>query len=187
MLITAIVDVPQIVNQLMLIGMYIFPFYIFFSIFLFECLGWMAYSMLNILSNHIEIAFDAIKIKNKQHDVKLEDWRRQLTTWKVQYYSIGEFIYRINNCFRLLLLLVVASYFVKMINNSFTLFLFMRGTDYGHRSSQSNILYGLFLLMKDFLTFCSLVYIPHLIQKEVEIYIIREFQENFTFFVSADS
>lgn len=173
-----------IVYQLMYVGFYLFPIYTFASLFLFGSLCWIAYTMLKILGSRIESYNNEGNNKQQQHnrnDRKPKYWQRQLTTLKVQYYWLGEFVYHINNCFGPLILLLMTNYFVRMINNSFTFLMFLRGTQHGW--THSNIVH-LVLLVKDFITFCGITYVPYLIHNEVHCIInsLYRLQESSCFY-----
>ncbi len=167
-------DKQPIVYQVMYVGIYLFPIYTFASLFLFGSLCWIAYTMLKILGSRIESYENEGDTKQQQHDRNDRKpnkyWKHQLTTLKVQYYWLGEFVYHINNCFGPLFLLLMTSYFVRMINSSFTFLMFLRGTQHG--STHSNVLH-LFLLVKDFITFCVITYVPYLMQNEVHCIVIN--------------
>lgn len=153
----------SIVKQLQHVGDHFFPIYLFCSIFLFGSLGWIAYSMLNILCNRIQ---EDDEVNNKQRQPNSpEVWRRRLVAWKAQYYWIGEYVHSINGCFGSLLLLVITGYFVRMVNNSFVL---LNAFRFWHH--EDNEIVGrlfVFYIVKDFIYFIAIVYLPYVIRQEV--------------------
>ncbi len=157
----------SIVQQLQHVGDYLFPIYLFCGIFLFGSVGWIAYSMLNILRNRIQ-EDDEVNNKQRQPNLPSEVWRFRLAAWKAQYYWIGEFVHGINNCFGSLLLLVITGYFVRMVNNSFILLNAFRF--WHHEDHESIGRLFVFYVVKDFIYFSAIVYLPYFIRQEVNTF-----------------
>lgn len=142
------------------IARHLFPMCLFASVFLFCSLGGMISVMLNILGERIAY--------HRNQERKPGYWRRQLKTWKSQYYLICELVYHVNSCFGPLLLIVLACYFVKMINNSFTLLTMIRTISIFQSTNMIHLYTIGYYILQDFLLVLIVAYIPYLIHQTVK-------------------
>lgn len=151
----------SVILQLKHITSHLTPMFIYSGICLFGSLCGIAYAMLNIIGKQIQIRR---RIRCDEHDF----WHRQLTAWKIKYFFIEQFVYHINQCYGFFLLVVLTSYFVRMINISFVfLYSFIRQNFVARNSYQLNVGLHAFYLIQDFVHFSIIVYLPHLIRQEV--------------------
>ena len=153
----------SLINQIQYFGFYLYCVPLFNFIYLFATLCWIAYSMLDILGEQIERHHDE---NNKRIHSQTDFWRRRLSKWKAQYYWISEYVHSINKCFGPFLLLLISCYFVRMVNYSFMLLNFFKFSNF--QWSEDCVVYTL-ILLKDFVQFSGLVYLPHLIRQEVSL------------------
>ena len=151
----------SLTNQIHSFGLFLYCVSFFNFIYLFTTLGWIAYSMLDILGQQIERHHEE---NNKLIRLQSDFWLSRLSLWKAQYYWISEYVYSINKCFGPFLLLLVSCYFVRMVNDSFILLNYFKLSNF--QWSEDCVLRAISLL-KDFVQFSGLVYLPHLIRQEV--------------------
>jgi hypothetical protein len=155
-------------RQVQHVGFYLFAVYFTNSMILFGYLGWIAYSMLNILAQNIQSNIDDVDEEIQGHQLihcsQTDMWHRRLVAWKSQYYGIGEYVHSINNCLGPLILLLVTCYFILMVNNSFALLSFLKMSNFQWKS---NCIEYAINLAKDFVYFNAFVYLPGLVSQEV--------------------
>lgn len=151
-------DAPSIEDKLILVGYSLFSLSVVYSVFLYVSIGWMAKIMLAILGEKISSSW---KHNNKDRDY----WGRQLTIWKVEYYSISELVYYINGCFGPLLLVALACCFVRVINNLFTA-LNLIGISSTKFTGFSCVFW--FYLAENFYFFSSITYTSYVIRETVK-------------------
>ncbi len=153
----------SLAKQMQYFGFYMFLVYFTSSMILFGSFGWIAYTMLNILAKQIQ-SDDDDERDDKLIHWQTDLWRRRLAAWKAQYYWIGEYVQSMNNCLGPLLLLVVATYFVRMVNNSFKL---MNSLKMPNNFQEFDSFQYAIHLAKDFVYFSAFVYLPRLVSQEV--------------------
>lgn len=117
---------------------------------MFSCIGWITSDMFMILAEKVTQQL------NKSCKFNQTDWSRRLDSWRHQHYTMLQLVDKINNCYSGLLLVLIASSFVRMINRSF---LIMR------RDLNLNILLHLSILIIEFGHFAMLIYVPHRIRE----------------------
>ena len=160
------------ISQLEYLAPFFFQLYLFISIYIFGCLGSIARVMYSILNQKIARNVNIIRLQSRDNlhhrNGHSKTWQRRLQAWKIQYFSIGEFVHQWNRFFAPFLLLAIATFFVKMINNSFGLLTTWRS--FGRNQSPEGIsefLIRMSLFFKDTILFCGICIIPHLVRKEV--------------------
>ncbi|KAK4025226.1 hypothetical protein OUZ56_014301 [Daphnia magna] len=124
--------------------------YVFSGAAMFSCVGWITSDMFMILAEKV------MQQLNKSCKFNQTDWSRRLDSWRHQHYTMLQLVDKINNCYSGLLLVLIASSFVRMINTSF---LIMR------RDLNLNILLHLSVLIIEFGHFAMLIYVPHRIRE----------------------
>lgn len=145
-----------LIYQLTVIGIVLFLVLVSISFYYLCALCWIAYLMLNALGEEIKASDKDGKRKQRSSHLKL---------WKTKYFLTAEFVHYINCCFGPFLLLLTASYFVKMTNNSF--FVFSNLTKSNNKGQKAGIYLLIIFLMKDWISFVALTYIPSLVRQEV--------------------
>ena len=151
----------SIIYRIYYFGLYFYCVFLYNSIFFFVTLGWIAYSMLDILGQQIKRHRDE---ENKLIHSQTDIWRRWLSKWKAQYYWISEYVHSINKCFGPFLLLLISCYFVRMVNNSFIL---LTGFKLSNFQWSEDCVLRAILLIKDFVQFSGFVYLPYLTRQKV--------------------
>lgn len=153
----------SIIFQLQHFHCNLLPMYFYSGVCLFVSLCGIAYAMLGIVGKQIQC--------NRQQEISFyvnDFWKNQLTKWKIQYYFIEEFVYKIDQYFGFFLLVVLTSYFVRMVNISF-IFLNCFKQSFYNSKYYSSLTIGIyaFYLVQDFINFSVIVYLPYLIKHEV--------------------
>lgn len=125
---------------------------------LFSSLGWMASSMLDILTQQV---YRENSNSSSQKEEK-ENWVKRIDTWRHKHHLISSFVDEINCCYGPLLLVLITSAFVQMITFSYET---MRNiTDSTFVVPVANILF----LCIQFFFFLALIYVPHRLRESVD-------------------
>lgn len=139
---------------LIILGIFLFLVLVLVAFYYFCILCWIAYLMMNALGQDIKASGKDIK-----------QCSSQLKLWKATYYLTGEFVHYINCCFGPFLFLLTTSYFVRMTNNSFYIFSILT---YSHdKRHEAKVYTFIIFLIKDWISFIALTYIPSLVRQEV--------------------
>ncbi len=102
--------------------------YAFSSVTLFACLSQYLGGLLRILSNKVRYwKTDSSSNGNSSHRNYREDkFRNTLETWKSHYLLMQRLIEKLNDVFGCVLLIVIASTFLRLLNNSFKMLVVRR-------------------------------------------------------------